>query len=328
MLYSPSPSLGACLIVRNGRSTIEAALRSLLPFVHQLVVVDTGSEDDTPSICARYGAELHFFAWTNNFAEARNYALQCMRTQWIIALDADEVVDATSLAALLPLPDNGKVGGFRVALHNALSTHDNGATSIHHYSRIFRRHSSIRYKGAIHEQIGEAIINAGFDIVESPVVIHHYGYTTITPQKIHRNATLLQTELDRDPDNPWLQYHFGLTEFAAQRYETARQYLLSALETTALSPEQRETAWLRLAQIALGRDDWPEFEKRISFTSTDVHREGFRQYLAAVRSALSGKYKQALAILSTDVVRLSSLVDREQFETILNLCRQQTFRTM
>lgn len=328
MLYPSSPSLGACLIVRNGRSTIEAAVRSLLPFVHQLVVVDTGSEDKTPSVCARYGAELHFFAWTNNFAEARNYALQCMRTNWIITLDADEVVDSTSLAALLPLPNDSSVGGFRVALHNALSTDDNAATSIHHYPRIFRRHPSIRYKGAIHEQIGEAILNAGFDIIESPVVIHHYGYTSITPQKIHRNATLLRAELDKEPENPWLQYHFGLTEFAAQRYETARQYLLSVLETQTLSPEQMEMAWLRLAQMALGQDDWPEFEKRISFTSTDAHREGFRQYLAAVRSALSGNYQQALALLSTDVVRLCGLVDRGQFETIFNLCRQQTFRTM
>jgi hypothetical protein len=327
MLYSNTPSLGACLIVRNGRSTIEAAIRSLLPFISQLVVVDTGSDDKTPSICARYGAELHFFAWTDNFSEARNYALRCMRTNWVITLDADETIDPASLGNFLPLPSTSTAGGFRVALHNALSTAPNGATSIHHYPRIFRRHPSIRYKGAIHEQIGDSIIEAGFGILDSPVIIHHHGYTTVSTQKIERNAGLLRTELAGDPQNPWLQYHLGLTEFAAQHYTEAQHYLLSALGTAALAPEQMEMASLRLAQMALGREDWTEFEKRISFIGSDVHREGFRQYLAAVRLLLSGKYRQALEFLSMDTVQLSSLVDREQLATVIQVCRQQTFGT-
>lgn len=324
MIYPESPSLGACLIVRNARSTIERALRSLTPFVSQIVVVDTGSDDGTPSVCARYGAELHFFAWTDNFSEARNYALGHMRTRWIIALDADEAVDAASLAALLPLPETGSSGGFRVALHNALSDAPRAVSSIHHYPRIFRRHPAIRYSGAIHEQIGEAIRNAGFEISDSPVVIYHYGYSTVSPEKVHRNATLLRNELAGDPDNPWLQYHLGLTEFAAGRHDEASRHLVQALHTQTLSPGQMETARLRLAQIALGREDWTEFEKRISFTGTDGDREGFRQYLTAVQAVVSGKFQQALALLSSEAVQASGLVDREQLQTVLALCRQQT----
>lgn len=319
-----SSSIGICMIVRNAEHTIEAALRSCSSLAKQIVVVDTGSTDSTPKLCTRLGAELHFHTWRNHFAEARNHALQYMRTDWVLALDADEVVNTSSLEALPALLCVPHIGGLRTAIHNVLSGNSVGAMSIHQYPRLFRRHLSIRYTGAIHEQIGDSIINMGFSIADSPVVIHHHGYASVSPEKIERNTTMLNTELAKDPDNPWLHYHLGLTEFAAQHKESAEHHLTQAVRADALSTEQRELALLRLAQIALGNDNWNTFEKRISFSSSDIHREGLRQYLMAVRFAVSGSYTDALSLLSQHAVQTSSLIDWEQRDALVAVCRQQT----
>lgn len=317
-MESSSPSLGAYLIVRNGAATIAHALHSVLPAVSQLVVVDTGSTDHTDRLCARYGAELHYFAWTNNFSEARNYALERMRTDWVLALDADEVVDRTSLEAARPLLKDSNTGALRTALHNRLS---NGATtSVHYYPRIVRNHPAIRYSGAIHEQIGEAVLRTGLAIADSPVVIFHEGYSQTSPEKIARNAMLLRAELTTHPHDPWLLYHLGLTEFAAQHYAEAQRCLAAALESGILSTAQSDMARLRLAQMALQEEDWKEFEKRISFASSDQQIEGFRLYIDAVHWVARGDRARARQLLTAVAIDNSALVDHEQLRLLRSLC--------
>lgn len=317
------PSLGICMIVRNAAQSIEAAVRSCLPVAAQIVVVDTGSTDGTPTLCTRLGANVFFFLWDNNFAQARNHALQYMHTDWVLALDADETLDASSMQDIEPLLASPHIGGLRVTIRNTLSEHSSGVASTHQYPRLFRRHPAIRYTGAIHEQIGESIAGAGFSIADSPVVLHHHGYASVSPEKIQRNATILRAELSENPDSPWLHYHVGLTEFAAQHNDDAALHLARALQSDALSTEQRELALLRLAQIALGSNNWKEFEKRISFSSSDVHREGLRRYLMAVRAAIAGNYADALTLLSHHAVQASGFIDREQYDALTTACRQQ-----
>ncbi len=313
-----SPSIGAYLIVRNGESTVETAIKSVLPAVSQLIVVDTGSDDATVPLCSRLGAEIHFFAWTHSFAHARNYALGLMRTDWVIAIDADEVIDLSSFEAARPLLLAERTGALRTAIYNRLS--EGETTSIHHYPRIFRSHPAIRYTGAIHEQIGEAVARAGFSIVDSPVAISHEGYAHPSQEKIDRNTALLRSELAIQPSDPWLHYHLGLTEFAAHHYAGAASCLAYAVESGALSREQYETASIRLAQIALGNEDWKEFEKRISFAGSNEQTEGFRLYLDAVRSVVVGDMPRARVLLSTDAVEHSRLVDRDHLLALRNLC--------
>ncbi len=314
----PLPSVGACLIVRNGETTVESAIQSVLPVVSQLVVVDTGSTDATVPLCSRLGAELHFLAWTNSFADARNHALGLMRTDWVIAIDADETLDRPSFDAARPLLAEARAGALRTAIHNRLPGGD--MESVHHYPRIFRRHPAIRYAGAIHEQIGDSVLQAGFSIVDSPVVIVHEGYARPSQEKTERNAALLRSELATRPDDPWLHYHLGLTEFAANNYQEAVRCLDYAVESGALSRAQSETARIRLAQIALGREDWKEFEKRISFVGSDEQTEGFRLYLDAVRSVVVGDITRARLLLSLESVEHSRLVDRNHLLALRTLC--------
>ena len=311
---SNNPSLGAAIIVKNAESSILRALDSLSGLVQQIVVVDTGSTDQTPQICSRFGTELHFRTWTDNFSEARNYALERMRTDWIIQLDADEKLDTDSLTNINSLLDNSKVGGLHIKILNVL---DGGIESEHTYTRIFRRHSSIRYEGAIHEQIADSIRQAGFEIIDSSVVIQHFGYADHSPEKIERNASLLRKELANNPNDAWLIYHLGLTEFAAGNHSEAETLFESIIHSSALSVEQNETVRLRLAQIALANGESETAHQRLNFNSSDIHREGLRLFVSGAVFAIQKEFEQAINCFSRKAAADSRLVNQSELQSFI-----------
>lgn len=308
-------SFGVAIIVKNAEDTITQAIKSVTGYSRQIVVVDTGSTDRTPQICTLLGAEVHFFAWTDNFSEARNYALSHMRTEWILQLDADEELLGFSVKDIQPLLMNPAVGGLQVALRNTLS---GGLESVHHYTRLVRRHAQIRYVGAIHEQIADSIRALGLEIVDSPITILHHGYEANSPEKIERNADLLRREIALHPEDKWLSYHLGLTEFAAKRYEDARTLLESVAFAGELTSEQQETVRLRLAQIALQGERTTDAKQWLNFTSNDIHREGLRCFVLGSCLALERNFTEALAMYSSPSVAASRLVNQVELLTFTN----------
>ena len=74
--------LSAALIVRDEARVLEDCLASIRPVVDEIIVVDTGSVDDSPAIAARYGARVIHHPWQNDFAEARNVSLDAAQGEW------------------------------------------------------------------------------------------------------------------------------------------------------------------------------------------------------------------------------------------------------
>lgn len=82
--------VSAVLIVRDEERCLARCLRSLTPWVDEIVVLDTGSIDRTRQVAREYGARVHDFTWRADFAAARNAALALARTPWNVVVDADE----------------------------------------------------------------------------------------------------------------------------------------------------------------------------------------------------------------------------------------------
>src|ERR1043165_7712525 len=82
--------LSLALIVKNEARCLARCLESVRGILDEIVVVDTGSTDDTASIAKRYGAKISNFAWKDDFSIARNFALEQATGDWILVLDADE----------------------------------------------------------------------------------------------------------------------------------------------------------------------------------------------------------------------------------------------
>src|SRR6185369_7624849 len=88
------PRLSFCMIARDEAKTIGAALAAAKPFCDEMIVVDTGSTDETRKVAASHGARVVEQAWTDDFAHARNRSLEEARGDFALVLDADEIMDA------------------------------------------------------------------------------------------------------------------------------------------------------------------------------------------------------------------------------------------
>src|SRR5215470_1067380 len=89
-------SLSVCLLTRNQEEHLASALRSVAGVADQVLVVDTGSRDRTVAIATELGAEIHQFAWDDDFAAGRNFTLGRARGDWVLWLNADEELEAAS----------------------------------------------------------------------------------------------------------------------------------------------------------------------------------------------------------------------------------------
>lgn len=188
------PFLSFCAIVKNEKHNLPRCLTSVKPYVDEMIVVDTGSEDETPEIAREHGANVFSFEWCDDFAAARNYAISQASGEWILTLDADEklIVEAenwrdilgTNSQALVYSLDLINVGDRRSQLGGKLQ-------------RIFRNIPEIRYRGRLHEQLiyqGHAI-TGDRRLYLDRVKILHYGYSNpaFTQQKAReRNIPLLE----------------------------------------------------------------------------------------------------------------------------------------
>ena len=94
--------ISACYIVKNEAAVLARSIESLQGNVDELLVVDTGSTDDTVALARRYGARVLQYIWQDDFAEARNFAIDQAEGDWIVFPDADEYfADVKPLRPLL-----------------------------------------------------------------------------------------------------------------------------------------------------------------------------------------------------------------------------------
>jgi hypothetical protein len=170
-------------------------------------VVDTGSTDDTRAIARAGGARLHEFAWCDDFAAARNHALDLVRGQWILYIDADERIAAGTADGLRAQLDDPSLVAGHVLLHPRP-----GFTG-YWEMRMFRNDPGIRFHGAMHESIWPGIharlARKGGRIERTAVVLDHLGYEGDQRGKHARDIPLLEKALAADPDRVYCWWHLG-----------------------------------------------------------------------------------------------------------------------
>jgi tetratricopeptide (TPR) repeat protein len=188
------------MIARDEGASIARALESARPHVDRIIVLDTGSLDDTPAIAAAQGAEVHAFVWVDDFAAARNAALALSDAAWNLVLDADEWIEAGA-EALADLPPGGDRLGL-VRLDNHVDVPGQEASSAW-LPRLLPH--AVRYRGRVHEQPVGA--NGGF---RTGLVLGHDGYTAANlERKAGRNEALLMAELQAAPQDAYLWRQLG-----------------------------------------------------------------------------------------------------------------------
>lgn len=187
-------TLSLCMIVKNEGAHMARCLSSLKPVVDEIIVVDTGSTDETKMLSEVFGAKVFDYAWADDFAAARNFSLSKARGRWILVMDADEVIsplDYRRLKQLLRKQRTADVA-FSVMTRNYTNhcnlidwtANDNtypkeetgtGWTSSEKV-RIFPNRPELRFDYPVHEVIRPSLEREGFKIIDCVVPVHHYGH--------------------------------------------------------------------------------------------------------------------------------------------------------
>jgi tetratricopeptide (TPR) repeat protein len=150
-------TMSLCMIVKDEEEMLPRCLEAAAPVVDEIVVVDTGSTDRTMEIAREFGAKLIEHPWSGDFAEARNVSLDAATGDWILWLDADEVLVAEDAERLREL--TGKVWreAFFLVETNFTGELGDGNAATHSALRVFRNRPGRRFEGRVHEQIGHTL---------------------------------------------------------------------------------------------------------------------------------------------------------------------------
>lgn len=204
-------SLTLCMIARDEEETIGRAIKSALAVVDEVVVVDTGSADNTRLIVEGYGARVVDFPWNDDFSAARNAGLAAAYGDWILVLDADEVLESIRPVEIGRLLADEDAVAYYARIRNEVPGR---SPTVYDKVRIFRNHPDIRYRYPIHEQVTPAIANVatrtGGKFLPSPVSIVHFGSVEREEQgKKSRNQRLLLRAIDQYPEEPYFRYQIA-----------------------------------------------------------------------------------------------------------------------
>jgi Glycosyl transferase family 2 len=234
------------MIARDEARAIERCLLSAAPFVDEMVVLDTGSRDDTCERARHCGARVEHFSWCDDFAAARNAALALTQAEWRLVLDADEWLDGGGecLADLRGLP-----GEFVGQIEVVSCVDAAGTLAPSWLPRLLPR--GARYHGRIHEQPDLGLPRRRF-----AVSVGHDGYL---PQqmaaKASRNRHLLERALTEQPGDAYLRYQLGKDhevrgEFAAAAGHYRRAESATRVRTSRTVPDTQpatlHSAWAEL----------------------------------------------------------------------------------
>ena len=236
---SAKPTVSLCLITRDEADFIENCISSVAGYVDQIVVVDTGSQDDTMDRARTLGAEVHELAWTDDYAAARNASLEHATGDWILMLDADGELDQGSTSLLRQLVEQND----RSVTHagKARSYLSNGEVSDTMFRILWPNHLGYHFVGRVHEQLLDARGSSEFTTVSVDLVMHHYGYLKEVwegKNKAERYRHLIELELQAKPDDFMTRFH------AASHFLTLKEYEQS-LAHYAWCVEQVESGKVR-----------------------------------------------------------------------------------
>jgi len=223
------------MIVRDEAKTLRRCLESVRDVVREIVIADTGSKDETSQIAREYGAQVIEIPWENDFAKARNRALAPLNCEWVLSLDADEMLDPFAGAGISALTSDRTVAAYQVTIRNYMRSLEDciwdrpaipNNTSLpeaqaypayveHENVRLFRRHPAISFVGRVHESVGPSVEAAKLKLGQANFLIHHFGLGVEPKTQERKNRfyrELGERKIQDMPQNAQAHLELGLLE--------------------------------------------------------------------------------------------------------------------
>lgn len=211
-------SISLCMIVKNEEKVLARCLESIKNAVDEIIIADTGSTDKTKEIAFKYTDKVFDFAWTDDFSAARNFSFSKASGEYIMWLDADDVITSENCRKLIELK---KVlcGADSVMMKYNTAFDENGnATFSYFRERIISKSAEPIWKGRVHE-----VIECKGNIIYSDIEINHKSIKT---NYSTRNLDIYKKQLaDGEEFNPRDKFYYGRELYYHKKYDEAVKIL-------------------------------------------------------------------------------------------------------
>ncbi len=186
------PTMSLCMIVRNEQGTLDRCLESVAGVFDEIVIVDTGSTDATKEVAARCGARVFDFPWIDDFAAARNFAFAQGSSEYLMWLDADDVLLPNDRQKLLTLKSDldARIDAVSMVYHTQFDAAGNVIAANRRF-RIVRRDKGFTWAGVVHEDL---VCPGQFTYLDTDIVVTHRKPDADSGPS-RRNLTILENHI-------------------------------------------------------------------------------------------------------------------------------------
>lgn len=324
-MMKKSVLLSLCMIVRNEEDNLPRCLKSVMPVIDQLVIVDTGSTDKTVEIAREYGAEVYHFPWNNDFSAARNESLRHAKGRWILTLDADDELSPAARDRLRPLLAETPADALGMIIRN-LSPDDDLVKYVDDVRfRLFRNGKGFSYEQKVHNQIAPSIYRRGGVTLDTDLIIYHHGYHENFQQKARRSLPLIEEALQQDPDNVYLQFKLAETLKALGKNAESIQAFqkMFAMDYKFLPSDIIATAYMRLAQLELAFDNYEQCLEYAAQSRRLQPNNPITKYLAGIANVYLENFEEGLALFKDIQANYSDdYFKKTDLTTLMQICKQ------
>jgi len=300
------------MITKNEEKYLEQCLNSIKDIVNEIIIIDTGSIDKTKDIVKKFNAKIFDFKWSDDFSEARNESLKHATKDWILVLDADEIIEKDGLEKIREaIENNGTLSGFQLEQRSYLENYFEGAyenksslEQVMKYpfyisnflARLFKNKLGIHFKHRVHELAEDSMNEQKLKFRKADIVIHHFGTLKergLISSKVDMYSKMILHQLEEHPDNP------------RYAYQAARMYLggndlpnaLKFFERTAEINPHYKLVFSEIAKIHMRMNDKNKIiENFMKSMKYNPDNPSPANNLAVVYMS-DGKFKEAKEIL-------------------------------
>lgn len=265
------------MIMKNEGKRLQRCLDAVRGFVDEIIIVDTGSTDDSVAVARRCGARVLFDRWQDDFARPRNIGVNAAKCDWIFILDPDELVDGKDFRRLHELTQSKEIVAFRMNTRNYSNAPQTqnfnpqfgdsklGEGFIGYVpslkTRLFKNGLGFKFVGRFHELVDYSINPKKYKVAAVEVPVHHYPHELCQgspdeKREFYLRIAIKKVEDDESNDQAW--WELGVcASIAGRRHLAARAMQMSmrkgyteSCRLFDLSRELREIGDTELADFA------------------------------------------------------------------------------
>ncbi len=211
--------ISLCMIVKNEAKFIKNCLEIASNYVDEIIIVDTGSTDNTLDIVKDFNCKVSYFEWCNDFSKARNFSISKASYDWILILDADEfidVIDFEKIKEFTQEKNNKKIGQI---LQKSLVSSKEDMRNVW-IDRLFNKNYFV-FQREIHEKLCPLFDTIKLEQIELPLEVMHYGYSVQEERHEQKNKNylnLLINSINKNFDG-YLVKHLASCYLNLQQYD-------------------------------------------------------------------------------------------------------------